>query len=948
MIAFGRGWAYGKGGNHCPIEMKQHVYTHAAQWPELISGRQCGWKISGHASWSGSLKISLAIFWCCFGGWLTAAPLAGEVDDYDVDTCDVVWDSPGTNAADSMPIGNGEVGLNVWTEPDGDLVFYVARTDAWSECCRLLKLGRVRVHISPNPFAAGRPFRQELKLRDGQVVIAAGDLELCVFVDAQAPVIYVTGRSATAYEVKASWETWRTEDHVLTGEELTSSWTMRDAPSGIKVWESADIVTNSGAAGIMAWHRNAYSIVPLTLKQQGLESLASLMPDPLADRTFGARMSGEGFVGEGEDSLKSAEPLKKFVLSIATETRQSRTIADWKSQMVKPVKAETARRRTAAWWNQFWNRSWISVQTAPLPAPPRRAQPLRVGVDSNGSSRFAGIINNATVAERVWSPEEVATLARTKPGQATPPLPATISVDTEYSMAAWIKPAAGEYGRVFDSITAGGSDGFLFDTYPGLSLRLIVGTETLTQPDCLKAGEWQHVAATVDARGAKRIYLNGRLILTEGGGRLVPASVTQAYALQRWVTACAGRGEYPIKFNGSLFTVDAKLAGGPDLNADWRRWGDCYWWQNTRFPYYPMMASGDFDEVRPLFREYEAVRSLSQARAKLYYGAEGVYFPETMNIFGTYANSDYGWIRGDHPAGEILNPWWRYAWQQGLELTDLMIDYYEYTGDKKFLQHELIPMANAVLRYYDTRFPRDANGQLVIRPTQVIETYRRDVVDDTPSVAGLTDVCDRLLKLPAAKSDREFWRRMRAATPPVTLKDGGVQPAKEFNPERSNVENPELYAIWPFRLYGVGHPDPEIAVKTFHDRLEKASIGWQYDGQCAALAGLGDEAARILLGKIGNSNANFRFPAMWGPNYDWLPDQDHGSNIMLTLQDMILQSAGGKLYVLPAWPKGWKVNFKLCAPENTIVEGSYDGTRLVTLKVTPASRRADVRVLTPE
>ena len=56
------------------------------------------------------------------------------------------------NAAGSMPIGNGEVGLNVWVEPSGDLLFYIARTDAWSECNRLLKLGRIRVRITPMPL----------------------------------------------------------------------------------------------------------------------------------------------------------------------------------------------------------------------------------------------------------------------------------------------------------------------------------------------------------------------------------------------------------------------------------------------------------------------------------------------------------------------------------------------------------------------------------------------------------------------------------------------------------------------------------------------------------------------------------------------------------------------------------------------------------------------------
>lgn len=38
---------------------------------------------------------------------------------------------------------------------------------------------------------------------------------------------------------------------------------------------------------------------------------------------------------------------------------------------------------------------------------------------------------------------------------------------------------------------------------------------------------------------------------TDDAGR-----VTRGYLLQRFATACAGRGAYPIKFNGSIFTMD--------------------------------------------------------------------------------------------------------------------------------------------------------------------------------------------------------------------------------------------------------------------------------------------------------------------------------------------------------------------------------------------------------
>ena len=52
-----------------------------------------------------------------------------------------------------MPLGNGDVGLNVWVEKSGDLVFYISKTDAWSDNVGaskgLPKVGRVRVKLSP-------------------------------------------------------------------------------------------------------------------------------------------------------------------------------------------------------------------------------------------------------------------------------------------------------------------------------------------------------------------------------------------------------------------------------------------------------------------------------------------------------------------------------------------------------------------------------------------------------------------------------------------------------------------------------------------------------------------------------------------------------------------------------------------------------------------------------
>lgn len=105
-----------------------------------------------------------------------SCPAVG-VDDYNV-----VWDTPSADAAGSMPLGNGEIALNAWVEPSGDLLFYIARTDAWSGAINgpsygafgLIKVGRVRVSLYPNPFANREGFRQELRLRDGAFEVSAG------------------------------------------------------------------------------------------------------------------------------------------------------------------------------------------------------------------------------------------------------------------------------------------------------------------------------------------------------------------------------------------------------------------------------------------------------------------------------------------------------------------------------------------------------------------------------------------------------------------------------------------------------------------------------------------------------------------------------------------------------------------------------------------------------
>ena len=123
-----------------------------------------------------------------------------------VNSYDVAWTSPSNDFNGSMPIGNGDIGLNVWVEPNGDLLLLISKTDAWSENCRLLKLGRVRVKFSPQLLPNGAPFLQTLHLRHGEFSITTGDAETAtttrIWVDANRPVIRVETEGATPFDMR--------------------------------------------------------------------------------------------------------------------------------------------------------------------------------------------------------------------------------------------------------------------------------------------------------------------------------------------------------------------------------------------------------------------------------------------------------------------------------------------------------------------------------------------------------------------------------------------------------------------------------------------------------------------------------------------------------------------------------------------------------------------------
>ena len=355
--------------------------------------------------------------------------------------------------------------------------------------------------------------------------------------------------------------------------------------------------------------------------------------------------------------------------------------------------------------------------------------------------------------------------------------------------------------------------------------------------------------------------------------------------------------------------------------------------------------------MQSFFNMYtEEIFNLSQYRTKKYFGFEGAYFPECLYFWGSVFTSTYGWI----PYEERKDPlqesgYHKWEWVAGPELVFMMLNYYDYTMDENFLSEKIIPVANQVMKFFDNYYKTNENGKLVMYPSQSAETWW-DCTNPMPELAGLYSITRRLMALPenlTNEQDRQFWKTLNTKLPEIPIRDTpsgkALAPATRFEDKR-NVENPELYAVFPFRLFGIGNPNLELGINALEHRWDKGDFGWRQDDIFMAYMGLTKQAKNNLVGRAKSYDKNSRFPAFWGPNYDWTPDQDHGGVLMKTFQSMLIQPDpySKKIYLLPAWSKEWNGDFKLYAPYNTTIEGQIINGAIKDLKVTPESREKDI------
>ena len=256
----------------------------------------------------------------------------------------------------------------------GTILFYIAKSGTFDENNSLLKLGRVRLVMDPNPFAVGAAnFEQRLVLNEGFIQLSGANRSVVkLWVDVYSPVIHVEISSSLNMTLQAGLESWRYEDHLMSlGEQDQSSWQGIPDANAYTYMDS----TQFYQGGVLVMHRNKNTTVfDATVQEQQLESYKSSMYNPLDGNTFGLWMFGAGLAPGNVTSgyyvdtsykswnLESGKGSTAFNLTVALHQNQTLSAKAWQGQLEDIVKsASSSQNATIDWWHSFWNRSHIII-----------------------------------------------------------------------------------------------------------------------------------------------------------------------------------------------------------------------------------------------------------------------------------------------------------------------------------------------------------------------------------------------------------------------------------------------------------------------------------------------------------------------------------------------------------------------------------------------------------
>ncbi len=413
--------------------------------------------------------------------------------------------------------------------------------------------------------------------------------------------------------------------------------------------------------------------------------------------------------------------------------------------------------------------------------------------------------------------------------------------------------------------------------------------------------------------------------------------------------------------SSSHLSAPANLQGLWPPDGEFPPWrGDYHCDMNVQQTYWPAYSSNQLDLAEPLNRWLlETASPQAEALTKRFFGVDGLWMGGAYDVRGRLLGGKSNWFTVQYWLGG--GGWLaQYIWW-----------YYRYSMDEEFLRRRGYPFMKKCMQFYENILERGGDSRLHVPLSYSPEYFSNDLKSWTPDPTGDLSIIRNLARycIDAAKvldsdeADRKRWETLLADLTPYPVSGASglkVQPDSEY--DRSHRHPMHLFPIFPGEDLTIEGSETDRALidRSIHNWIFRGTgewTGWSfpYGSLIASRLRRANQALNLLeiYAKAfiwpNGFHVNGDYKRLGFSLYDYEPfTLEAECGFTAAVNEMLLQSWGGRVRVFPSIPEGWAdVSFhNLRAQGGALVSAEMRHGEIVSATI-ESEKGGEVRVVWP-